>query len=103
MLSLPLRKPTSPTQDASLLPFVLPLVGVALHLAFLWSLAGGILSPLFNDGVHRFGPGCDFFSIYAAGVKARLGQGIYSIGGQVESVPYAYAFRYAPAVAFTLG
>jgi len=71
--------------------------------AFLVSLGSGTLNALFNDASHRFGPGCDFFSIYAAGVKARLGESIYTIGGHVEQVPYAYAFRYAPVVAYTLG
>ena len=77
--------------------------GIVWHLAFLMSLHSGALNGLFNDAVHRFGPGCDFFSIYAAGVKARLGESVYTIGGHVEQVPYAYAFRYAPLVAYTLG
>jgi len=77
--------------------------GIAVHLAFLLSLRSGLLHGLFNDSIHRFGPGCDFFSIYAAGVKARLGESVYTIGGHVEQVPYAYAFRYAPLVAYTLG
>ena len=79
------------------------LAGIALHLLFLLSLRFGWLSPLFNDTMHRFGPGGDFFSIYAAGVKARAGESVYTIGGHVESVPYAYAFRYAPLVAYTVG
>ncbi len=77
--------------------------GVALHLLFLLSLRFGWLNPFFNDTMHRFGPGGDFFSIYAAGVKARLGESVYTIGGHVQTVPYAYAFRYAPLVAYTLG
>ncbi|MDQ2688060.1 MAG: DUF2029 domain-containing protein, partial [Armatimonadota bacterium] len=67
------------------------------------SLRTGWLAPLFEDTMHRFGPGCDFFSIYAAGVKARAGESVYTIGGHVQTVPYAYAFRYAPFVAYTLG
>jgi hypothetical protein len=76
---------------------------ILAHVSFLLSLTTGWLNPLFNDSMHRFGPGCDFFSIYAAGVKARLGESTFTIGGHVEQVPYAYAFRYAPVVAFTLG
>ena len=39
--------------------------GVVLHLLFLVSLRPGWLNPLLNDAMHRFGPGCVFFSIYA--------------------------------------
>ena len=48
------------------------LLGFAIfaHVVFLVCLRTEWLSPLFNDAMHRFGPGCDFFSIYAAGVKA---------------------------------
>ncbi len=87
----------------SSLPAALFAAGVVLHGIMLLSLRFGWLNSLFNDSVHRFGPGCDFFSIYAAGVKARLGESVYTIGGHVEAVPYAYAFRYAPIVASTLG
>ena len=86
-----------------LIPCVLFAVGIGVHLEFLLLLRNGTLNGMFNDSVHRFGPGCDFFSIYAAGVKARLGESVYTIGGHVEQVPYAYAFRYAPLVAYTLG
>ncbi len=58
-------------------PIGLVALAVLAHLAFLLSLRTGALNPLFNDSVHRFGPGCDFFSICAAGVKARLGEGVY--------------------------
>ena len=75
-------------------------LGVAVHLLFLLSLRLGWLNPLFNDTMHRFGPGGDFFSIYAAGVKARAGESVYTIGGHVEAVPSA--FRYAPLVAYTV-
>lgn len=100
----PIRQTSATSPDRSLiLPGVLLAVGVAVHLLFLLSLRTGWLNPLFEDSMHRFGPGCDFFSIYAAGIKARLGESVYTIGGHVEAVPYAYAFRYAPLVAYTLG
>jgi hypothetical protein len=85
------------------IPALLLGLGVLLHLCLLISLRADIANFLFNDSMHRFGPGCDFFSIYAAGVKARLGESVYTVGGHVEQVPYAYAFRYAPIVAYTLG
>jgi len=73
-----------------LLPGLLLALGILLHLAFLVSLGSGALNALFIDASHRFGPGCDFFSIYAAGVKARLGESVYAIGGHVEQVPCAF-------------
>ena len=87
----------------NVVPQLLLTLGILAHLLFLLSLKFGWLNPLFNDSMHRFGPGGDFFSIYAAGVKARTGESVYTIGGHVAQVPYAYAFRYAPLVAFTLG
>jgi hypothetical protein len=90
-------------RTADLLLGLLTVLGIAAHLVFLISLRTGVLDRALNDSVHRFGPGCDFFSIYAAGVKARVGESVYTIGGHVEQVPYAYAFRYAPLVAYTLG
>lgn len=65
-------------------PAALLCLGVAVHLLFLLSLKFGWLNPLFNDTMHRFGPGGDFFSIYAAGVKARAGESVYTVGGHVE-------------------
>ncbi len=97
-------KPTGPFAAAKVhAPAALLGLGVLVHLLFLLSLRFGWLNPLFNDTMHRFGPGGDFFSIYAAGVKARAGQSVYTVGGHVPTVPYAYAFRYAPLVADTLG
>ena len=96
-------KATFPAALRANAPITLLCLGVAVHLLFLLSLRFGWLNPLFNDTLHRFGPGGDFFSIYAAGVKARAGESVYTVGGHVEAVPYAYAFRYAPLVAYTLG
>ena len=67
-------------------PAALLALGVAVHLLFLLSLRFGWLNPLFNDTLHRFGPGGDFFSIYAAGVKARAGESVYTVGGHVEPI-----------------
>ena len=114
---LPSQPPSQPTSPGVPLPAAtarpvavkdrlaraILLAGIAVHLLFLLSLRLGWLNPLFNDTIHRFGPGGDFFSIYAAGVKASAGQSVYTVGGHVQTVPYAYAFRYAPLVAYTLG
>ena len=56
-------------------------LGVAVHLLFLLSLRFGWLNPLFNDTMHRFGPGGDFFSIYAAGGQDRCPRGGKECGG----------------------
>jgi predicted double-glycine peptidase len=77
--------------------------GVLVHVVLLLSLHFGWLNGLFNDSMHRFGPGADFFSIYAAGLKARHGLSVYTIDPGTMAVPYAYAFRYAPVAAYTLG
>jgi len=81
---------------------VLVAIGILVHIAFMLSLKFGWLNALFNDSSHRFGPVCDFFSIYAAGAKVHAGISEYGIGDHVANVPY-YAFRYAPLVAYTLG
>ena len=80
----------------------IPVIGIVVHLVFLLSLRTGWINALFDDSMHRFGPGGDFFSIYAAGVRARQGMSVYLQGGHVEAVPYGYPFRYAPLVAYTL-
>jgi hypothetical protein len=71
-------------------PAALLLLGLAVHLLFLLSLKFGWLNPLFNDTMHRFGPGGDFFSLYAAGVKARAGESVYTVGivlGRIGAAP----------------
>lgn len=83
-------------------PRLLFAVACVVHVFFLVSLRTGTLDPLFNDSRHRFGPACDFFSIYQAGVRVNQGQPIYATGDQVEGVPYGYGFRYLPAVAHTV-
>ena len=75
---------------------------VIFHGISLVSLRTGWLNPLFDDSSHRFGPGGDFFSIYASGVQAMQGKRIYRLSGHVSEVPYAYPFRYAPIVAYSL-
>ena len=79
-------KATFPAALRANAPITLLCLGVAVHLLFLLSLRFGWLNPLFNDTLHRFGPGGDFFSIYAAGVKARAGESVYTVGGHVEPI-----------------
>jgi predicted double-glycine peptidase len=86
----------------SLWPQVLLALGILVHLGFLVALKTGWLNFLFNDSAHRFGPGDDFFSIYAAGVQVLHGHSAYQVAGPVTEVPYGYPFRYAPLVAYTL-
>lgn len=62
-----------------------------------------IIWPLYNDTVHRRGPGADLFAVYHAGhaLAQRL-----SPYGSVESpqrTPYFYPFRYLPIVGQSLG
>src|SRR5690348_17139865 len=87
----------------AVIPHALFCCGLLVHALFLLSLHFGWLNGLFNDSRHRYGPGADFFSVYAAGLKARSGLPLYTVGGEPDAVPYAYAFRYAPMVAYTLG
>ena len=68
----------------------IPVIGIVVHLVFLLSLRTGWINALFDDSMHRFGPGGDFFSIYAAGVRARQGMSVYLKGGHVSAVPYGY-------------
>lgn len=72
-----------------------------LHALFWLSLRTHWLVPLFNDSVHRFGPGADFFALYQAGYSAMRGQSIYSF--TETAIPYAYPFRYLPVSAYTVG
>jgi hypothetical protein len=58
---------------------------------------------LYNDAVHRIGPGADFFAVYRAGVQVRAGRSPYSGGADPGNPPYAYAYRYLPLLAHTLG
>jgi glycosyl transferase family 87 len=74
-----------------------------VHGLFWISLRTHWLVPLFNDTVHRFGPGADFFALYQAGYSAVHGHSIYSFLPGQTVIPYAYPFRYLPASAYTAG
>ncbi|MFN3650590.1 MAG: glycosyltransferase 87 family protein [Armatimonadota bacterium] len=74
-----------------------------VHLFFWLSLRTGWMVPLFNDSVHRFGPGADFFALYQAGYSALHGDSIFRFGPGETVIPYAYPFRYLPVAAYTIG
>ena len=103
-ISLVTTDPTAPSHQRSKSVraawwMALPLLGIVVHFVFLLSLRTGWINAFFDDSMHRFGPGGDFFSIYAAGVRARQGMSVYLQGGHVAAIPYGYPFRYAPLVA----
>jgi hypothetical protein len=74
------EKLREPVTNRLQLATILSWTGVLVHAMLLLTLKFGWLNPLFNDSSHRFGPGCDFFSIYAAGAKANAGISVYGIG-----------------------
>ena len=59
--------------------------------------------PLFNDTVHREGPGADFFAVYHAGRCLEHGVSPYGFTELPADAPYYYRFRYLPVVGQTLG
>lgn len=75
-------------------------LGIVVHLIFLFSLRTGWLNGLFNDSSHTIGQGCDFYSIYLGAMRGRYGDSVFVPGHHPASVPYGYAFRYAPMVAY---
>lgn len=77
--------------------------GVALHVIFLLSLAGGFLNPLFDDATHRVGQGADFYAVYQAGQNVVDGVSIYLKDPHTMVVPYCYVYRYLPFSAYTFG
>lgn len=74
-----------------------------IHILFWLSLRTHWLAPLFNDSVHRFGPGADFFALYQAGFSALHGESVYKFVPGHTVIPYAYPFRYLPVSAYSVG
>lgn len=58
---------------------------------------------LFNDSVHRYGPGADFMALYHAGVASEQGVSLYAEIENPRHTPYYYPFRYLPILAQTVG
>ena len=76
-------------------------LALVIHALFLYSLATGLLDPLFNDTTHRGAPGSDFFVIYKAGRNVLRGESPYRIDR--EEPPRSWGdYRYLPLSAFTL-
>jgi hypothetical protein len=90
-------------QPSSVLPAVVWVIAGGIHALFWLSLRTQWLWPLFNDVVHRFGPGADFFALYQAGHSALHRQSIYSFIPGDTVIPYAYPFRYLPVSAYSVG
>lgn len=72
----------------------LPRISAAAGRSLIWRLH--------NDTIHRRGPGADFFAVYRAGLHSREGRSVYS-GHPIPDAPFAYPYRYLPAVGQSLG
>jgi hypothetical protein len=94
---------------------LLGLVALA-HLLVVVSIAGqpfaveqqapeerSIVWPLFNDTVHRTGPGADFFAVYHSGVAIQQRVTPYRRKENPQVTPYSFPFRYPLVVAETFG
>lgn len=98
-----------------LIPWVAFAAALALHLYVASAVVNRALSfragepcplpaplLLFNDAVHRRGPGADFFALYHAAVALEQGAPIYGAGDDGVTPPY-YPYRYLPIFAQTVG
>jgi hypothetical protein len=77
-------------------------IGVAVHVLFVASLFAGLLDPLFDDAVHRFGQGADYYALHQAAQNVRDRVSVYDAPA-TWVVPYCYPYRYLPFTALTLG
>ncbi len=90
-------------------------LSLALHLFIVWTIAKqpldvnsqpasqrSVVWPLYNDTIHRQGPGADFFAVYHAGQALQRGISLYADDPQ-SRIYYYFPFRYLPIVAQTLG
>jgi hypothetical protein len=94
-MDAPNADPVVPAGRRSHVGFVAALVVV--HLLLLALMLSRKLDPLFNDAMHRWGPGTDFESYWRAGGAAVLGKDdMYAGGG-------AFGYRYHPLFAFVVG
>ncbi|MCZ6539017.1 MAG: glycosyltransferase family 87 protein [Chloroflexi bacterium] len=78
----------------------LVIIGIAFHLVMLASLFTGWLNLMSND-THRRPQAADFFSIYQGSSNLYHGRSVYETGGFEPDVPYSFAYRYIPSVAYT--
>jgi len=75
------------------------LLHVSVVSSALWRPQGLVLRPLFHDGVHRVGPGADFYALVHAAVHVRSGISPYDNTPDPRT-PYFFPFRYLPAIAY---
>jgi hypothetical protein len=73
-----------------------------VHVLFVASLFTGWLDPLFDDAMHRFGQGADFYAVPQAAHNIADGVSVYA-WPKTLAVPYFYQYRYLPFTAQTLG
>jgi hypothetical protein len=77
---------------------VLAIAAHAALVAPLFVTAHPPVTRLFSDGVHRVGPGADFFGLYHAALRMQSGGDPYDDAPDAVT-PYFYPFRYLPIVA----
>lgn len=96
---------------------LITIISIILHLFIVYSIISqplnvnsqqnvnkrSIIWTLYNDTVHRIGPGADFFSIYHAGIMMKRGFTPYERNEEPSVTPYFFDFRYLPIVGSTLG
>jgi len=78
----------------------LVIVGIAFHLIVLISLFTGWLNLMSND-TYRRQQASDFFSVYQGSSNLYQGRSVYEETGFALDVPYSFAYRYIPSVAYT--
>ncbi len=62
-----------------------------------------LIWPLYNDTVHRIGPGADLFAVYHAAHALEQGRSLYGLDEEPRRTPYFFPFRYLPIVAQSIG
>jgi hypothetical protein len=88
----------APEQDSS--PTQVLIVLVVIHLGLLALMLGRAFDPLFNDAMHRMGPGTDFRIYFRAAQAWSQGDGMY---GDTMGFGYRYHPAFAIVIAVTLG
>jgi len=88
--------------------WVVFLAALLVHGAFVVTVVNRVPGPdkevpplppllwIFNDAVHRLGPGADFFALYHAAVEMERGGDIYTWNPDGVT-PFFYGYRYLPA------
>ena len=104
------------SRAARLVGPALIVLALAVHLFVVWTIARepldvsgqpgesqrSIIWSLFNDSVHRPGPGADLLAVYHAGLALQHGSSLYADTAVDEGFVY-FPFRYLPVVGWALG